>query len=134
MLTTNSVRRSQKTGRADFLSGFLSDHADATETEMIATSRTLIIAGSETTATLLSGITYLLLKDCTVLERLATEIRSAFQSECDITFSEVSKLRYMSASLEEAMRVYPPVAGSFPRNVPRGGGTIGDTFVPEKVS
>ena len=62
------------------------------------------------------------------------EVRSSFQSESDITFIEVNKLRYMLACLNEALRMYPPVPGSFPRDVPPGGDKIGDVFVPEKVS
>lgn len=64
-MTLEKVRRrqEQKTDRSDFLSGFLVDGADASDDEMINTARTLIIAGSETTATLLSGITYLLMKN-----------------------------------------------------------------------
>lgn len=64
-MTVEKVRKrqSQDTDRNDFLSGFLADDADATDAEMISTARTLIIAGSETTATLLSGITYLLMKN-----------------------------------------------------------------------
>lgn len=49
------ARQEYKTDRADFMSGFLEPNADVSDAEMIATAKTLIVAGSETTATLLSG-------------------------------------------------------------------------------
>lgn len=128
------IRQEQKTDRTDFLSGFLVEGADASEAEMIATARTLIIAGSETTATLLSGITYFLMKNPSVYGKLVEEVRSSFSSESDIDFVQANKLRYMLACLDEAMRMYPPVPGSFPRDVPSGGDKIGDRYVPEDVS
>lgn len=126
-------RQSQKGKRRDLLSGFWAEENDVSDAEMIATARTIVIAGSETTATLLSGITFLLLKDRRVLEKLVEEIRSTFQKESDITFIGVNQLTYMLACLDEAMRVYPPVPGIFPRTVPPGGDRIGNVFVPEKV-
>lgn len=53
-----------------------------------------IIAGSETTATLLTGAVFLLLKNPEALQKLKDEIRSAFQSEDQINFSSVEQLPY----------------------------------------
>ena len=47
--------------------------------EIIANSSVLIVAGSETTATLLSGATYYLLQNPTKLARLQDEVRSLRQ-------------------------------------------------------
>lgn len=54
----------------------------------------LVIAGSETTATLLSGVTYLLLTNAECLRKVTEEVRSAFKSEHEITFSSVQNLSY----------------------------------------
>lgn len=54
----------------------------------------LIVAGSDTSATLLSGLLYLLLKNPTCLQKITHEIRSAFKSEDEITFSSVQNLPY----------------------------------------
>ena len=128
------ARQARKSERADFLGGFLEPGADASDEEMIATARLLIIAGSETTATLLSGVTYLLAKNPRVLKKLVDEVRSTFNSESEINLVRTNKLRYMLACLDEAMRMYPPVPATFPRNVPNGGDTIGEQWVPEGVS
>jgi cytochrome P450 len=99
-----------------------------------ANSSILIIGGSETTATLLSGVTYFLLTNPNTLQRLTDEVRSAFKSEDEINFNTVSNLPYMLACLDEALRMYPPVPIGLPRVVPRGGVNICGYYVPEKVS
>lgn len=54
----------------------------------------LIVAGSDTSATLLSGLIYLLLKKPGCLEKITHEVRSAFKSEDEISFSSVQRLPY----------------------------------------
>jgi cytochrome P450 len=122
--------------RPDLIEGLLKKKVDLNLTldHLEANSSILIIGGSETTATLLSGVTYFLLTNPSTLERLTQEVRSAFSSEKDIDLISVSKLTYMLACLDEALRMYPPVPIGLPRVVPRGGATIAGHFVPEKVS
>lgn len=93
----------------------------------------LIVAGSETTATLLSGATYLLLKNPKVLARLTQEVRSAFKSEDEICISSAAQLTYLNACIEESFRSYPPVPIGLPRIVPEGGKTFSGQYVPEGV-
>ena len=94
----------------------------------------LIIGGSETTATLLSGVTYLLLTNPLALATLAKEVRSAFKSEDEIDIGSVSRLTYMLACLNEALRMYPPVPTGLPRIVPKGGASVADHYVPESTT
>lgn len=54
----------------------------------------LIVAGSDTSATLLSGLIYLLLKNPHCLQKITHEIRSAFKAEDEINFSSVQNLPY----------------------------------------
>jgi cytochrome P450 len=98
-----------------------------------ANAATLVVGGSETTAALLSGVTYLLLKNPEAMKKLADEVRSSFQSEDEITLTSVSKLRYMLACLDEALRRYPPAPFGMPRVVPKGGAVIAGHAVPEDV-
>lgn len=53
---------------------------------MEANANILIIAGSETTVTLLSGVTYWLLRTPDALRKVTHEIRSSIKSDADITF------------------------------------------------
>ena len=96
-------------------------------------SSALFVAGSETTATLLSGATFLLLTNPGALKRAVDEVRSSFENEGQITISSVGKLRYLSACLNEALRCYPPVPNAMHRIVPRGGCTIAGHHVAEGV-
>ena len=81
-----------------------------THEEIVANANVLIIAGSKTTATLLCGITYWLLKTPDALEKVTTEVRSTMNSETDVTASLVAaKLPYLQACIDEAFRMYPPV-------------------------
>lgn len=101
--------------------------------EMITNASTIIIAGSETTATLLSGVTYLLLKNPPVLQKLQNEVRNAFQSDEQITLDGCNKLEYIHAVLTEALRVYPPVAVGLPRIVDAQGDTVNGHWIPGGV-
>jgi len=104
-----------------------------TDKQLASNAGKLVIAGSETTATLLAGTTYFLMKDRDALARATCEVRTTFQSESEINFTSVNKLSYMVACLDEALRLYPPVATGLPRVVPKGGGTVSGTFIPENV-
>lgn len=94
----------------------------------------LVIAGSETTATTLSGATALLLSHPNILEKLQQEVRSSFKSADEITITSVNKLYYMLAILNEALRLYPPVTSGLVRTVPPGGEQVAGRYVPEGVS
>lgn len=77
--------------------------------EMKCNASQLVLAGSETTATLLSGCLFYLLCNPSWIEKVTAEVRSSFQDSHDIDLFSVSSLKYMEAVLEESMRIYPPV-------------------------
>ena len=107
-----------------------------TREEIISNSGILLVAGSETTATLLSGATYHILSNPVVLKKLQAEIRDAFQSEDEITAISVrspGKLPYMEAVLTESLRMYPPIPASLPRMIGSMGDIIDGHFVPANV-
>lgn len=133
MAETLKRRMSLTVERPDFIEGLLKKQKDwdLSFEHLTANAVILVIAGSETTATLLSGATYLLLSNPECLKKVTQEVRSAFETEDDITFSSVQNLPYMLACLKEAMRCYPPVPGTLPRVVPKGGAQIAGYFVPE---
>ncbi|CAG8908965.1 unnamed protein product [Penicillium egyptiacum] len=134
-LTKEKVERriGKSNGRPDFFGNILK-HQNTEKgfsvPEMITNGSTLIIAGSETTATVLSGVTYLLLRNPRVLAKLQDEIRSAFTKEEEITLESCNKLEYCLAVLTEALRLYPPVAVGLPRIVDAQGDMIAGNWVP----
>ncbi|KAF2191204.1 cytochrome P450 [Zopfia rhizophila CBS 207.26] len=98
--------------------------------QMDSNSSLFMIAGTETTATLLSGMTYLLLKNPNSMKKLVEEIRGAFPSSEDINMETLGQLPYLNACVKEALRLYPPVPVGLPRLTPPDGSTICGEYVP----
>lgn len=90
-----------------------------------------MVAGTETTATLLSGATYHLLSNPQYLSRLQAELRQNFTKVADLRLEPLAKLTYLEAVLKESLRMYPPVPIGLPRVSPPGGMQVGGHFVPE---
>jgi cytochrome P450 len=133
-----SKRLEKGTDRPDFFSyivkGQETEAKAITRAEMDSNAILFLVAGSETTATTLSGTTYLLLSNPDKYAKLVKEIRTKFTSAKDITVEEVNKMDYMIACLQEGLRYYPPVPTGFPRIVPAGGDHISGHFIPEGTS
>lgn len=124
-------RLATKTERKDFISYF--PH-ELTGDELNSNAMMLLLAGSETSATLLSGATYYLLTNKSALDKLCNEVRSTFQSESEITFTSVARLRYLNAVIEESFRLYPPVPGVLGRRTLPEGNVIDGQYIPGNVS
>jgi cytochrome P450 len=92
--------------------------------EIETTFNILIIAGSVITASALAGTTAYLLKNPMCLATLVQETRSNFEEETDINLSSVEKLPYLSAVIEEGLRMAPPVPSGLPRVTPAEGGVV----------
>ncbi|KEF53687.1 uncharacterized protein A1O9_10087 [Exophiala aquamarina CBS 119918] len=107
---------------------------DLKENEIVLNGALFIVAGSETTANLLSGLIARLIWNPDKMEKLCVEIRAAFSSEDQITYDSTSKLVYLNACLEEGLRIHPPVPTGLLRTVPAGGDTIDGHFVPGGTS
>ena len=124
------------TEREDFMSYILryNDEKGMSADEIGENANILILAGSETTATLLSGTTFWLLKNPKMYETLVQEIRSTFSKEEDITSITVTNSKYLLACLNEGLRIYPPSPGGLGRVCPVGGSTIDGYWVSEGVS
>jgi len=129
-------RIDQGTDRPDFMSYVLrhNDEKGMSREEIQATFNLLMIAGSETTATLLAGCTYLLQKNPRILQKLNAEIRDKFSDEKEITMLSVSHLTYLNAVIEESLRLYPPVPIALSRMTPPEGAMICGHWVPGNVS
>ncbi|KPM43740.1 Isotrichodermin C-15 hydroxylase [Neonectria ditissima] len=127
-------RMAQPEPRADFMQSMIQTDHDGKEkmslSEIEGNSDTLIVAGSETTATVLSAVTFYLCTHPDVLAKLADEVRSSFASEDEIDFSSVNGLKYLLAVLDETMRMFPPVGSSIPRKCQPNGDTINGQFIP----
>jgi cytochrome P450 len=90
----------------------------------------LVSAGSETTAILLSAWTYCVCTNPDVYERLVSEIRGSFTTTNEIKLDTIMDLPYLGATVNEALRLFPPGSVNQQRIVPPGGATIDGFYVP----
>lgn len=93
--------------------------------EIEANANFLLMAGTETVATVLSGTTYYMLRAPDKLQRAIEEVRAAFQNESEITFITASdRLPFLMACILEGLRLYPPGPLALPRRTPEDSVTM----------
>lgn len=121
---------------SNVLSHLKSSKSGATMTlaEMEVTLPQIVIAGSETVTTMLSGTINYLCQNAVLLKTLTDEVRSAAPHEADLTVANLTQLPYLTCVLKEGLRVTSPAPVSFTRVVPAEGAMIADCWVPGHVS
>lgn len=138
-LAMKRINRTDQKDRGDFMDAMMrakGQKHELTDAELVHNADILITAGSETTATLLSGVTYWLLRTPDALKKVTKEVRDAFEKEEDINFKEASsRLPYMLACLHEGLRIFPPIPLVMLRMTNPGAPTpIAGYTVPPNVS
>ncbi|KAI0444175.1 putative cytochrome P450 monooxygenase [Xylaria telfairii] len=125
-------RREKKLDYTDFAEHLLQAEQDGVlhPKDLLNNLPMLVVAGSETTASALSGTTYYMLTNPPVYTRLASEIRSQFKDHASVTLPRLSALKYLPAVIEESLRMYPPAPSNHPRVVSPDGGTVCGRFIP----
>ncbi|KAL9619804.1 MAG: hypothetical protein Q9160_005640 [Pyrenula sp. 1 TL-2023] len=115
--------KNPKAEKTDLFS-FLADAKDpesgegTSPEELFAESALFTIAGTDTTATALSATLFYLSRHPECYDRLVSDIRSAFKHPSEIkTGSELTRLTYLRACIDEAMRISPPVGAALWREV-----------------
>lgn len=98
---------------------------------------TLVVAGSETTSVALRMAMLCLLTTPSAYRKLQAEIdgffadkKSANDSDSVISYADAKTLPYVQAVIREAMRLWPPSAGLFSKQVPDDGDTVHGFFLP----
>lgn len=106
--------------RRDFCSYVfdLKDEMGLTEWSMTGYANILIMAGSETSATVLSAVTYFLCRNPRVYDKLKKEVRSRYTSSMEIT-SQTATFPYLTAVIHEVLRIFPSVPFGMPRITPQ---------------
>lgn len=109
------------------------DKGDLNLNEVIVNGALFIIAGTETTAGFLTGLFNLITRQDNkhILNKLTQEIRSNVKTDADLNFEELVKLPYLTAVIEEGLRMFPSAPIGFVRTVPAGGDTVSGHFIPE---
>ncbi|KAK7545388.1 cytochrome P450 71A23 [Phyllosticta citricarpa] len=132
-LTSAKVQQriEQKNPGKDFMSYILENKTEnLSNLELVIMASSFIVAGSGTGASCLSATTNFLLRNPDKMQRLVDEVRSAFASDDEITMQSTSALKYLTACIDESMRLYPPAPSTLPRFVPPGGDEIDGRWVP----
>ncbi|KAK8156658.1 cytochrome P450 52A12 [Phyllosticta citrichinensis] len=121
---------------------FLNALADETRDPVLLRDQLLniLLAGRDTTASLLSWTVWLLAQHPAVWEKLRSVILEDFGSyedPAEISFSRLKSCKYLQQVINEVLRLYPVVPLNSRRSIrdttlPRGGGPTGDApiFVP----
>ena len=133
-----SARLQCNDARADVMSHMIaasetSSELHMTREEIEINAMLMVIAGSESVTTVLTGITNYLLQEPHCLRSLSHEIRSSFGKEGDITGRATSHLPYLNAVLHEGLRLCPTIPDGMRRETPKGGAIIAGHSLPEGV-
>ncbi|KAK2015627.1 cytochrome P450 [Colletotrichum eremochloae] len=119
--------------RPDFMSLIWRENDDKeswTRDKIINFAQLLFFAGSETSATTLSVVIFHLLTNPHAYDKLVSEVRSLPRDE-DLTIAALASMEYLTACIDEGMRMRPVVAAVIPRVGPPGGAMVDGYFVPE---
>ncbi|KAJ2846006.1 hypothetical protein IWW36_004548, partial [Coemansia brasiliensis] len=124
-------RRSNPTQVVDLLQMMLESQKSMSDPEMVSESILHLVAGVDTTSAGLTWTMLLLLHNPHILQRLTRDIREKFPSDHIITFEECrQQLPYLTAVINESLRVCSPAPSILPRIVPSDGLRIGGYFLP----
>ncbi|KAL3481533.1 cytochrome P450 [Aspergillus californicus] len=102
--------------------------------EMYANSQVFMVAGTETTATAVSGLLYQLLMAPDKMQMIIKEVRETFEKESDIEMRALEHMTYLNACIEEGLRIYPPVPVGLPRVAPDEGLLVCGDRIPGKTA
>ena len=126
-MTKKRIAKKDTIVRTDFFQHIL-EHGIMEEELLRENANVLVVAGSETTATALAGCLYYLMHQEDCLTSLQKEVRDTFNALDEITGDSTQRLPYLHACIEEALRIYPPVAFGLERI--SHGATVDGNWVP----
>lgn len=102
------------------------------EDHLVADANLLVIAGSDTTSTVLGSIFFYLTRNPRVLEKLYQELRHTFSSVEEIQYgAKLSSCTYLQAVIDESFRLGPAGCSELPRDLRAGGIVIDGDFYPK---
>ena len=97
-------------------------------------SRTIIVAGSDTTAASLSHIFFLLAANPSYLGKLRRELSPHMNPDGSFTHTKIHKLDHLSAIINEALRLYPVPPTAVVRKTPPEGIVVDGRHVPGNIN
>lgn len=129
-------REKQGSARRDLFTYLLGEEKEdsgqmfkLTRLELIADTGTIVVAGSDTTSSLLTWFWYYSTKYSQTYKALRAELAGLTSDQLTDT-TLLSKLPYLNAAFNETMRMQPAVPGGLRRLVPPGGVEIDGHYLP----
>ncbi|KAK5134636.1 hypothetical protein LTR08_006292 [Meristemomyces frigidus] len=95
---------------------------------LLADTKLIIVAGSDTTAATFTYLFYHLAQDPSQVKRLRDELRPLTQGEW--SDKEIRQAQHLNGAINEALRMHPPVPSGVARLTPKEGMRVGNTYVP----
>ena len=109
--------------------------ARLTEEQVVAETRALVLAGSDTQSTTLAATLFYCLHYPRTMDRLQQEIRTTFADVEDIRMGkQLSSCHYLRACIKESLRLSPPIGGLPPREILPGGLVVDGERLPAGVT
>ncbi|TPX18688.1 uncharacterized protein E0L32_002545 [Thyridium curvatum] len=121
--------------RKDMLSSWMQHGLNQLECE--SDGLLALVAGSETTASVMRITMLSLLSSPTAYRKLKETVKQAIDEHGvsqPITFAECKDIPYLRAVIYEGLRMRPGTPGQFPKIVPPAGETINGTYIPGGTS
>lgn len=105
-----------------------------TEGDLVIESELAIGAGSQTTASTMNALLFLLAQHPKAYRKLQAEMDSALPADAPLSHSALSGKPYLEGCLNEVMRLYPAVMSGVPRETGPRGLTIDGVFIPANTT
>lgn len=105
-----------------------SEEGKLTVEEITSNAQAYIIAGTDTTAT---TMTYLVWSVCRRPDVQAQLVEALEKLPPNFTDADLKNVDYLNYIIDETLRLFAAIPSALPREVPVGGATLGDHWVPE---
>ncbi|PWY91938.1 cytochrome P450 [Aspergillus sclerotioniger CBS 115572] len=122
-------RRSAELDRRDLFS-YLIEDTTGTDGDLVRDTELAIGAGSDTTASTLNTLLYLLARHPDKLQRLREEIDSAVSADEELSHGALIGKPYLEGCINESLRLYPAVLSGLQRETGPEGLTTAGVYIP----
>lgn len=126
-----ALKQSGKATKQDMMESFIKNGLN--ESQLADNMLVALLAGSETTATILKALMLHVISNSRVYRKLQAacdEVLSEIPLTETISYSRAQQIPYLDACVKEALRYHPAGTGPLPRVVPKDGDWYNGRFIP----